>query len=158
MSQQALGMIETKGMVGAVEAADTMVKAADVCLVGKELVGGDLVTVIVRGDVGAVKAATDAGAAVAQRLGELISVHIIPRPHEDLEIILPKPARSVPSETVQNDGEPGTLQSLAVEKLREIARKTEGIAIQGRQISRANKEQLIDEILKAARPPLERND
>ena len=86
---QALGMIETKGLVGAIEAADAMVKAANVTLIGKVMVGGGLVTVMVRGDVGAVKAATDAGAAAAQRVGELVSVHVIPRPHEDLEAILP---------------------------------------------------------------------
>jgi len=86
----ALGMIETKGLVAAVEAADAMVKAANVTLVGKELVGGGLVTVMVRGDVGAVKAATDAGAAAADRVGELISVHVIPRPHSEVELILPK--------------------------------------------------------------------
>jgi len=90
MSQQALGMVETKGMVGAVEAADAMIKAANVSLIGKEMVGGDLTTVIVRGDVGAVKAATEAGAAAAKRVGELISVHIIPRPHDEIEVILPK--------------------------------------------------------------------
>ena len=86
----ALGMIETKGLIGAIEAADAMVKAANVRLMNKVLVGGGLVTVMVRGDVGAVKAATDAGAAAAQRVGELISVHVIPRPHNDVEIILPK--------------------------------------------------------------------
>ncbi len=87
----ALGMIETKGLVGAVEAADAMVKAANVNLIGREQVGGGLVTVLVRGDVGAVKAATDAGAAAANRVGELVSVHVIPRPHEEVEMILPKP-------------------------------------------------------------------
>ena len=86
---QALGLIETKGLVGSIEAADAMVKAANVYLVGKEHVGGGLVTVMVRGDVGAVKAATDAGAAAAQRVGELISVHVIPRPHAEVETILP---------------------------------------------------------------------
>lgn len=85
----ALGMIETKGLVGAIEAADAMVKAANVTLIGKELVGGGLVTVMVRGDVGAVKAATDAGAAAAGKVGELLSVHVIPRPHGDVENILP---------------------------------------------------------------------
>jgi len=89
MSLEALGMIETRGLVGAVEAADAMVKAANVKLMGKEQVGGGLVTVMVRGDVGAVKAATDAGASAAQRVGELISVHVIPRPHADVESILP---------------------------------------------------------------------
>ena len=86
----ALGMVETKGLVGAVEAADAMVKAANVALIGSEYVGGGFVTVMVRGDVGAVKAATDAGAAAAKRVGELVSVHVIPRPHEDVEMILPQ--------------------------------------------------------------------
>ena len=85
---EALGMIETKGLVGSIEAADAMVKAANVSLVGKEFVGGGLVTVLVRGDVGAVKAATDAGAAAAQRVGELVSVHVIPRPDQSVEGIL----------------------------------------------------------------------
>ena len=89
----ALGMIETKGLVGSIEAADAMVKAANVTLVGKEMVGGGLVSVLVRGDVGAVKAATDAGAAAADRIGELISVHVIPRPHSEVEIILPKSSK-----------------------------------------------------------------
>lgn len=89
MSSEALGMIETKGLIGSIEAADAMVKAANVALIGKEHVGGGLVTVLVRGDVGAVKAATDAGAAAAQRVGELISVHVIPRPHGEVETILP---------------------------------------------------------------------
>ena len=90
MKYDALGMIETKGLVGCIEAADAMVKAANVYLVGKEQIGGGLVTVMVRGDVGAVKAATDAGAAAAQRVGELVSVHVIPRPHIEVETILPK--------------------------------------------------------------------
>lgn len=86
---QALGMVETKGLVGSIEAADAMVKAANVTLIGKEHVGGGLVTVMVRGDVGAVKAATDAGAAAAGAVGELVSVHVIPRPHVEVEAILP---------------------------------------------------------------------
>jgi microcompartment protein CcmL/EutN len=85
----ALGMIETRGLVGAVEAADAMVKAARVQLIGKETIGGGFVTVMVRGDVGAVKAATDAGAAAAERVGELVSVHVIPRPHNEVEMLLP---------------------------------------------------------------------
>ena len=87
---EALGMIETKGLVGSIEAADAMVKAANVHLIGKVHVGGGLVTVMVRGDVGAVKAALEAGGAAAKRVGELVSVHVIPRPHEDVEAILPK--------------------------------------------------------------------
>lgn len=87
---KALGMIETKGLVGAIEAADAMMKAANVELVGKVQVGGGLITVLVRGDVGAVKAATEAGADAAGRVGEFLAVHVIPRPHEEVEKILPK--------------------------------------------------------------------
>ena len=93
MSEQALGMVETRGLVGAIEAADAMVKAAKVKFMGREFVGGGLVTVFVRGDVGAVKAATDAGGAAAQRVGELVSVHVIPRPHNEIEFVLPKPTQ-----------------------------------------------------------------
>jgi ethanolamine utilization protein EutM len=89
MANEALGMIETKGLVGSIEAADAMVKAANVILIGKEYIGAGYVTVMVRGDVGAVKAATDAGAAAARRVGELVAVHVIPRPHELVEDILP---------------------------------------------------------------------
>jgi microcompartment protein CcmL/EutN len=90
MSFEALGMVETKGLIGSIEAADAMVKAANVVLAGKEYIGAGYVTVLVRGDVGAVKAATDAGAAAARRVGELISVHVIPRPHAEVEKILPR--------------------------------------------------------------------
>lgn len=90
MAKDALGMIETRGLVGAIEAADAMVKAAQVQLLGKERIGSGLVTVMVRGDVGAVKAATDAGAAAVEKVGELVSVHVIPRPHSDVEMILPQ--------------------------------------------------------------------
>jgi len=90
MNGDALGMIETRGLIGAIEAADAMVKAANVLLIGKEYIGAGYVTVLARGDVGAVKAATDAGAAAARRVGELVSVHVIPRPHADVERILPK--------------------------------------------------------------------
>ena len=89
MAQEALGMIETRGLVASVEAADAMVKAAEVVLIGTEKIGSGLVSVMVRGDVGAVKAATEAGAAAATKLGELVAVHVIPRPHDDVEKILP---------------------------------------------------------------------
>ena len=89
VTMTALGMVETKGLVGSIEAADAMVKAANVTLIGKEQIGSGLVTVMVRGDVGAVKAAVDAGAAAAARVGELVSQHVIPRPHNDVEKILP---------------------------------------------------------------------
>ena len=90
LTREALGMIETRGFVGAVEASDAMVKAANVLLVGKEYVGSGYVTVLIRGDVGAVKAAVDAGAAAARRVGDLVSVHVIPRPFEQVEGILPR--------------------------------------------------------------------
>ena len=95
MPFEALGMIETKGFIGAVEAADAMVKTANVVLVGKEYIGAGYVTVMVRGDVGAVKAATDAGAAAARRVGELVSVHVIPRPHTEVEKILPQGSKDL---------------------------------------------------------------
>ncbi|MDF2539243.1 MAG: microcompartment protein [Herbinix sp.] len=89
MTQQALGMVETRGLTAAIEAADAMIKSAEVTLVGTEKIGSGLVTVMVRGDVGAVKAATEAGSQAAARLGELVAVHVIPRPHSDVEKILP---------------------------------------------------------------------
>lgn len=94
MLKEALGMVETKGLVGCIEAADAMVKAANVTLIGYEKIGYGLVTAMVRGDVGAVKAATDAGAAAAKKVGEVVSVHVIPRPHTDVEKILPKEEKS----------------------------------------------------------------
>lgn len=90
MNNNALGLVETKGLVGAIEAADAMVKAANVTLVGKEQIGGGLVTILVRGDVGAVKSAVDAAASAVERVGELVSVHVIPRPHTEVEAILPQ--------------------------------------------------------------------
>jgi len=89
MQKEALGMVETKGLVGAIEAADAMVKSANVSLIGYEKIGSGLVTVMVRGDVGAVKAATDAGTVAAEKVGEVVSTHVIPRPHADVEKILP---------------------------------------------------------------------
>ena len=90
MAKEALGMIETRGLTAAIEAADSMVKAAEVVLIGTEKIGSGLVSVMVRGDVGAVKAAVEAGATTASALGELVATHVIPRPHDDVEKILPK--------------------------------------------------------------------
>ena len=90
MALEALGMVETRGLVAAIEAADAMCKAANVTLVGTEKIGSGLVTVLVRGDVGAVKAAVEAGESAASKLGELVATHVIPRPHSDVEGILPK--------------------------------------------------------------------
>ena len=109
MSLEALGMVETKGFVGAVEAADAMVKAANVQLIGKEYIGAGYVTIFVRGDVGAVKAATDAGSAAARRVGELISVHVIPRPHQEVEKCLPKGVGYSPDEKALQGGGKGQL-------------------------------------------------
>ena len=89
MAQEALGMVETRGLVAAIEAGDAMVNAAEVELIGTEKIGSGLVSVMVRGDVGAVKAATEVGSSAASKLGELIAVHVIPRPHTDVEKILP---------------------------------------------------------------------
>lgn len=147
----ALGMIETKGLIGAIEAADAMVKAANVTLVGKEHIGSGLVTVMVRGDVGAVKAAADAGAAAAERVGELISVHVIARPHGDVESILcrkedEKPeAVPVTVEKPENSIEEPVddLELLSVPKLRQYARTLNGFPITGREISKANRETLL---------------
>lgn len=111
MALEALGMVETKGFVGAVEAADAMVKAANVELIGKEYIGAGYVTVFVRGDVGAVKAATDAGAAAARRVGELISVHVIPRPHGEVERVLPKGVGYSPDEKTLQGGGRGQLST-----------------------------------------------
>lgn len=170
---EALGLIETKGLVGAIEAADAMVKAAQVKLIGKELTTGGLVTVMVRGDVGAVKAAVDAGAAAAARVGQLISAHVIPRPDVNTEIILPqpepppepvKPETPPPSETPVVEEprkepppkpKPRKTASVPVEEdlekmstvaLRKLARSTPGISIHGRQISIANRSLLLTEI------------
>jgi ethanolamine utilization protein EutM len=112
MSMEALGMVETKGFIGAVEAADAMVKAANVQLVGKEYIGAGYVTIFVRGDVGAVKAATDAGAAAARRVGELVSVHVIPRPHFEVERIVPKLAVKAGSQIAGSQTEGGDKKSL----------------------------------------------
>jgi microcompartment protein CcmL/EutN len=164
----ALGMIETRGFVGAVEAADVMCKTANVRLLGKEVVREGLVTVEVVGEVAAVKAAVEAGSQAAARVGELLSAHVIPRPVDDIDCLLAgqadqppapevqehaaaKPAspaapKPTPAETQASDAE---LEGLTVHQLRAIAREIPGLGIQGRQISKANKQALLTEILKA---------
>lgn len=141
MSERALGLIETKGLVGAIEAADAMVKAANVKLIGAENTIAALVTVKITGEVGAVKAAVDAGAAAAQRIGELVACHVIPRPHEDTELIVfdevsihppPKKPRSMED-----------VKGLPVRELRRVARNFSDFPLQGRDISKANREELI---------------
>ena len=161
---KALGMIETRGLVASIEAADAMVKAANVTLQCKEHVGGGLVTIMVRGDVGAVKAATDAGAAAAERVGALISVHVIPRPHEELEEILGHPTPPAPApepepeegeplepEEQESDGavmEPASLtteelEHMAVVKLRAVARQIGLTSMTRKEIRFAKKEELL---------------
>lgn len=181
----ALGLIETRGLVGAIEAADAMVKAARVRLIGKERVDAALITVKVIGETAAVRAAVDAGAAAAQRVGELVSAHVIPRPAEELDqLILTKdhisqgdlrdlmgistpPAiqektrqrqeakveelmTEAPAELPEDEtGYLRELENLTVHQLRTLARKSKGLSIFGRQISKANKKVLIQELVKA---------
>ena len=121
----ALGMIDTRGLVAAIEAADAMVKAANVTLTRKEEVGGGLVTVMVRGDVGAVKAAVDAGAAAAERVGELISIHVIPRPHEELEWILTDPDPGAAPKAPEDDSDAEEEEPVQTEQAAAEAKKTE---------------------------------
>lgn len=185
MIEYALGLVETKGLVGAIEAADAMVKTANVILVGKERTDPAMITVKVVGDTAAVRSAVEAGAAAAQRVGQLISKHVIPRAAEGMEeLIYAKASRS--QEEVEEllgltgigaedeeDAEatpeepyempPGLsseqqsyyekLNEMTVHELRSFARKVEGLSIFGRQISRANKKQLLDELLQAKFPP-----
>jgi ethanolamine utilization protein EutM len=168
MLDYALGLIETRGLVGSIEAADVMVKTANVVLLGKEVVRDGLVTVQVIGDVGAVKAAVEAGAAAAQRVGELLSSHVIPRPADEVEPILLQRRGVIPgsAEAVSPvshvtqvtalpvqapasvDNELHQLNAMTVHQLRTIARGIEGLGIQGREISRANKLVLIHEIMR----------
>ena len=154
---RALGMIETRGLVASVEAADAMVKAAEVTLACKEHVGGGLVTVMVRGEVAAVKAAVDAGAAAAERVGELVAVHVIPRPHEEVETILsPPPAAPVrasprraqeqapaPARVCEGAPDDETLAGMSVASLRTAARELGLTSMTRRDIRFAKKEQLI---------------
>jgi microcompartment protein CcmL/EutN len=192
MIDYALGLIETRGLIASIEAADVMVKTANVVLLGKEVVYDGLVTVQVIGDVGAVKAAVEAGAAAAKRVGELLSSHVIPRPADEVEPILlqrrgvapgsgenvvqhtaprlvspvprvpPVPHESnvpheipVPHEPALPAAAPGLgddylqqLEAMTVHQLRVVARGIEGLDIQGREISRANKQVLIQEIMR----------
>ncbi len=153
LGERALGLIETRGLVGAVETADAMVKAAKVRLLDKEITQGGLVVIKIIGEVGAVRSALDAGARAAEKVGELISTHIIPRPHEEVEDLLlynssvrgtglglKREKRAVTSTT--------ELEELYVKDLRALARKTEGFPLSGREISKAGKEQLLQELKK----------
>jgi len=197
MLDYALGLIETRGLVGAIEAADAAVKAAEVHLIGKERAEGGLITIKLRGDVAAIRAAVDAGAAAAQRVGELVSVHVIPRPDDETELLIypagkpdtpvkgpadrpaaraprkqitPPPSPSTPIEPeptpqrAAEEEEPSGMQApagedeatyrteleqMTVHALRHYARTVPGLPIFGRQISRANRQELIDKLVEA---------
>ncbi len=147
MAQQALGLIETRGFVGVTEAADAAVKAAPVQVSGYEKVEGGLVSIRLLGDVGAVNAAVSAGALAASAIGELVSQHVIASPHDDLVAVF---------ELNGSDAiDTSNLDALSVTQLRRLARDTEGLRIQGREISHANREQLIQEIEAARQPQAE---
>ncbi|MBI5472018.1 MAG: BMC domain-containing protein [Ignavibacteriae bacterium] len=176
MLEYALGMVETRGLVGSIEAADVMVKTANVRLVDAEYIRNGYVTVKCIGEVAAVKAAVDAAAAAAQRVGQLISTHVIPRPAEEVEFVIKKPAsshslptparqraeRSPASPAAKEDTETldmfvasadddeyrNQLEAMTVHQLRTLAREVGGLGIMGRQISKANKELLIAELMK----------
>ncbi len=188
MVEYALGLIETRGLVGAIEAADAALKTADVELIGRERVEAGLITVKLRGDVAAVRAAVDAGAAAAQRVGELVGVHVIPRPDDETEVIIQPPVKTSPveravppaktpaprrvpapipkaepvveppvaaAEPPQGDDAEEyrkQLEGLTVHALRHYARSVTGLPIFGRQISRANREELIDILMKVKFP------
>lgn len=147
---RALGLIETRGLTGSVEAADAMIKAAGVLLIGRESTGGGFTTVACRGDVGAVKAALEAGAAAAKRVGELVSVHIIPKPDDQTDSVVPSMEwKWVPPWERAADPRTLDLDSLTVPELRRLARDVKGIGISGREISKAGREQLLAELKKA---------
>lgn len=139
MSDSAIGLIETRGLIGVLEAADTAAKAADVQLLGIDRIGGGIVSVRFRGDTASVQAAVSAASEAVRRVSELISAHVIPSPAIDVEGVLRTVPPSPSSEPLSED-----LRSLPVARLRQLARKTPGVPLQGRQISRANKDKLLD--------------
>ena len=141
-SGQALGLIETRGLVGAIEAGDAGAKAAAVEFTGSEYADAGLVTVYFRGSVAAVRAAVDAGAAAAERVGQLVSVHVIPQPHPDLDIISEAPRESDAGERVPAN--PARLKSMKVVELRRAARRVPEFPIKGRELARANRDEILD--------------
>lgn len=150
MTEQALGFVETLGFVGAVEAGDAALKAARVVLKGYELATGGLVTVEILGDVGAVQAAVEAGAAAASKAGQLVSVHVIPRPHEELSKVLRAEGKETTSSAEAPEA-PDDLERMTVPQLRRLARHTEGIGLSGARISLVRKDELIERIRTARR-------
>jgi len=143
---EALGLIETRGLVGAITAADAALKTAQVQLVGTERVDPAMITVSFAGNVAAVRAAVDAGAAAAEQVGELIAQHVIPRPHDELRTM--QDARPAAVDTVPPDHSLKELEQMTVVNLRRLARQTSGLSLHGRQISKAKREELIQELAK----------
>jgi len=143
MDEKALGLVETKGLIGAIEAADVMLKTAAVRLIGIENTIAALLTVKIVGDTGAVKAAVDAGASAAEKIGELISCHVIPRPHEDTESIIYNQSDEINSGGAAANLTIEKVKAMPVRQLRSLARDVSGFPIRGREISRANKETLV---------------
>lgn len=159
MTESAIGLIETKGLVGVLEAADTAAKAAHVHMLGVERIGGGLVSVRFRGDTASVQAAVSAGAEAARRLSPVVNAHVIPSPAIDLGHVVsekksPSPAASHPEQPPPVED----LHSLPVTRLRQLARRTPGLSLQGRQISRANKQQLIEALSAVAHAASARRD
>jgi ethanolamine utilization protein EutM len=144
----ALGLIETRGLIAAVEAADAMTKTAEVHLIGYEVSTGGLICVKIVGEVAAVKSAVEEASNRAARIGELVSIHVIPRPDVDIETIIHEVTDPGSEEGVQYNYDAMDLDSLSVTDLRKIARETKGIGIKGREISKANKDKLIEAIKK----------
>ena len=147
-SGRALGLIETRGLIGAIEAGDAGVKSAPVELVGVEFAKGALVTVLFQGDVAAVKAAVDAASAAAERVGELVSAHVLPRPHEELDRIAGDGGAPVSGKPAADAGpaagDLGNLLSLKVVELRRAARKVDNFPLRGRMLARASRDEILD--------------
>lgn len=148
--ERALGMIETTGLVGAIEAADAMLKAAKVRLLDKELTTGGLVVIQVVGEVGAVRSSVDAGARAAEKVGQLIATHVIPRPHEEVEdrLLYSEPLLETQITSTGKNGSPApeNLEAYTVTELRALARKTSGFPLSGREISKAGRDLLLNEL------------
>lgn len=148
MAKTAIGLIETRGLVGAVEAADVAAKAANISLLAFESIGGGLVSLRFYGDVASVQTAVQAGAEAARRLSEVVSSHVIPRPHPDLQALLERQSVPGSDHAPEQSAKPSEieLEATSVARLRQLVRETPGVRIRGRQVSRANKETLIAEL------------
>ncbi|MEE2658429.1 MAG: BMC domain-containing protein [Candidatus Latescibacterota bacterium] len=152
MSESAIGLIETRGLVGVIEAADTAAKSADIQLLGVERIGGGFVSLRFRGEVAAVQSAVDAGSEAARRVGELVASHVIPAPRIDVDGMFSSAANPTPTSD-DAGSDPEELDALSVPRLRQLARRTSGVSLQGRQISLANRELLLTELKRVLGSP-----